>query len=272
MKKLLFTLAAFAPALGAMATSEASVDSINVFGMLAVKSPAVRTLVAIPWCECSGTDNQSIAISNVIKTANLEVGNTIHVLNEANTAFETWRLAENADGVKYWQSVKQVSSNGVATETDSAANVTAQRGRALMLMRNQPGQDLTKPFYLYGQVGTQSTITTTDILQGSADSPKYSLISSAKDEDWDVNDDVTWSNVGGNDQLCIYGVNGLETFLVYKNSQWCAQVAKEITKWGRTTVTWEWVKCPYKITAGTGIWYVSHGGKPSVQWNDIPVK
>ena len=272
MKKLLFTLAAFAPALGAMATSEASVDSINVFGMLAVKSPAVRTLVAIPWCECSGTDNQSIAISNVIKTANLEVGNTIHVLNEANTAFETWRLAENADGVKYWQSVKQVSSNGVATETDSAANVTAQRGRALMLMRNQPGQDLTKPFYLYGQVGTQSTITTTDILQGSADSPKYSLISSAKDEGWNVNDDITWENVGANDQICRYNADGSQAFLSWSGSEWRYQQSTTRVIGGKAITKNTMVKDTVKIDAGIGIWYISYGGKPAVTWKNIPTK
>ena len=270
MKRLFIGLSALLTGLTAGATETASVDCVNVFGILRVVSPATRTLVAIPWCECDGQNNQPICVSNIVKTANLTAGDTIHVMNDSGEAFHTWQLTRNGD-VLTWVSVNQVSTNGVVTQTESSSDVTVRRGNALMLMRHG---DLSQPFYLYGQVGTNSTITTTDILAGAADAPKYSLISSARDEDWGVNSDVEWSDVGANDQLSVYKNNGQNIFLSYKDGKWGVNedVYTVHPVLGKIKTGTQFVQYNDKIRAGTGCWYISYGGAPTLTWTNIPTK
>ena len=79
MKRVLFSVAILA----ASVCAADEITSSNVLGILPVTSSAKRTIVSVPWCAMSATDNAAIQVSNVVKTANLTVGDTLHYVNSS---------------------------------------------------------------------------------------------------------------------------------------------------------------------------------------------
>jgi len=253
MKKTVF-LASTLLALGVFAEG---VQCSNIFGLLPVTSPTKRTLVAVPWCACSATDNQAIAISNIVKTANLTEGDKVHVLN-SGTTFDTWELKKGSDNILYWDSVKQVNQNGTASETDTADAVTATRGTAIILIR----QNTTKgPFYLYGQAPTGGD-TSAVTVAGTSETPAYNLLAAPTVTAAKLNPASQWTDIGDNDTIVIPGTNGLQVALSYKSGPgWGQPVPPQLQKKYGEFKVYETA-----IPAGTGFWYVSRGGKPTVTW------
>lgn len=240
-----------------------SVESSNTYGVMRINSTSKKTIVAIPWCACSAEDNQDIAVSNVIYTANLVAGDTIHVLNESN-AFNTWRLDEGADGVLYWRSICQVNGDGTATETPTPDGAGIKRGEALVLIRQgvDPNgvRDLTKPFYVVGQVGAGEVVR--EITPGTSDAPAYNLVSTPGGEPLDIIGALEYAAVG--DQIQYVYTNG--NFVVHtyygegEGKGWCHPS-------GRKTVHDDKL---LSIT-GMGFWYISKsnsGQAPKFTWGE----
>lgn len=252
MKRVLFFVAILT---GSVCVAN-EITSSNVLGILPVTSSAKRTIVAVPWCAMSATDDTAIQVSNVVKTANLTVNDMLHVYN--GSAFHSWKLAEDSETkVKYWQSVNQVGEDGSPTETPSAQDFAAVRGSAVMLIR----QDTSKPFYLYGQVGS-GAVTTEITARGSAESPAYTLVAPAGVNGADLCAKGVCVNIPDGDEICVTTSTGLQVQYTRKEGAW----KRYLYSFG----VWEW-SAPEQInvSAGTGFWYISkssEGSNPVFNW------
>ena len=263
MKKLLI---AASVAITCAASAVADVAGANVFGLLTVLSSSADTIVAVPWCDCSTADNQPIAISNIVKTANLTVGDQLAALSTNGVYLNTWTLTSGAGGVLYWKSDKTVVENGVTAETIAADKTYAARGTAILLHRQSPTEGGNpKPFYLYGQVGTSPSVTSTIENAGaSAATPVYTLI--APPTDGDVNILSALSSPVANDSIVVRNLKGIARTYTYDGSAWKYRATPVAS--GETTAE------SITIKAGTGAWYVSRNSsaKPTITWTSIPVK
>lgn len=255
MKRVLFSVAILA----ASVCAADEITSSNVLGILPVTSSAKRTIVSVPWCAMSATDDAAIQVSNVVKTANLSENDLLHYVN-ADGTYNTWKLTVGDGGVKYWASVNEATEQ-LLGETPASDVTTVARGNCIVLIRNGA---LSDPFYLYGQVGTNDTVQTA-VAHGSSSTPAYTLVASPKPAAWGVNDaTIDWGVVGENDCLYVPGNNGWNTKLVWSESKWCY---REYTIGDDGAIT-ESKLTAYNspIPAGHGAWYVSYGGSPVIKW------
>lgn len=246
MKRVLFSVAILA----ASVCAADEITSSNVLGILPVTSSAKRTIVSVPWCAMSATDNAAIQVSNLVKTANLTVNDMLHVYN--GSAFHSWKLAEDSETkVKYWQSVNQVGEDGSPTETPSAQDFAAVRGSAVMLIR----QDASKPFYLYGQVGS-GAVTTEITARGSTANPVYTLVAPAGVNGADLCAEGVCVNIPDGDEICVTTAAGLQVQYTRKGGAW--------KRYKSTSTGWDWVAATkVDISAGTGFWYISKSSDES---------
>jgi len=257
MKRVLFSIAILA---AAVATAE-DISSSNVLGLLPVTSSARRTIVSVPWCAMSATDNESIQASNIVKTANLTVNDTLHVYS--GSAFNTWKLAEGADGVLYWQSVKQVSEAGTVTETPSSANQQVARGTAILLVRQNATNEngTAKTFYLYGQVGS-GAVTSEITSRGTSAEPAYSLVAPSSVTNVNLCATGVCSSIAEGDEIQIPNNKGAAIQFMYTNSVWKTYTYSE--------GSWSWIAVdPITVKPGKGFWYISKsngGSNPVFNW------
>ena len=152
MKKLL-SIAVCASAVAAFA--DPTTINVGSVGVTEIQSSLTNTVIAVSYAEL-GTDGTSgIAVSNIVKTANLTVGDLLHVFKTSNT-YETYRLTAGAGGAKYWDKTVNylLNANGVLTagESSDATIPSLTAGVGIWLVRNVAewdGQPFT--FHIYGQ-------------------------------------------------------------------------------------------------------------------------
>lgn len=245
-------------ALGVLAAgAETKVSGGNIVGLLRVDSVATNTIVAVPWVACSA-EGSAIAVSNLVKTANLTAGDMLYALDAAGNSFNAWQLVSGAGGVLGWAAVKKVEMTGVATETDSAAATTLARGAAILLVRQHPEAG---HFFLCGQYAAAAASTT--ITAGTVSTPRYHLVASPRAAAVGLNT-LTWSDVDAADRIYVTRADGTTVELHYqsKDGKWCYNDLRLVDHF------YENVSVPYEtaITAGTGFWYASCGGTPTINW------
>ena len=130
----------------------------NVLGVLPVSVPSnkVEIILSVPWVE-PGDNSDTVAVSNLVKTAGLSTGQDGFKLDWydiANTNFNFFLLDRRA-GTNYWD---EASKNNRINPDVCAI----KQGEALMLtISTVEDPVLTNTFYIVGQVGTNATITTT---------------------------------------------------------------------------------------------------------------
>ena len=264
MKRVLFSVAILA----ASVCAADEITSSNVLGILPVTSSAKRTIVAVPWCAMSATDDAAIQVSNVVKTANLTAGDMLHYVN-SNGSYLSWRLANGAGDVKYWESVN-IATEGDVSVSPSAHNQPVSRGNCIVLIRQDPGTKASpKTFYLYGQVGTSASVETS-VAAGTTESPAYTLIAAPTAAAWSVNG-ISWSDVGENDMICIMLENGFQKFLTFRNAKW-GSMEPTYDEVNKIKIGETWTEYTTSIPAGLGAWYISQGGDPTITWSGVPVK
>ena len=263
-KTALLTVSAL---LAAAPVFASDVEGSNVFGLLTVLSKATDTIVAVPWCECSTADDQPIAISNIVKTANLTAGDKLAALSTNGVYLNTWTLTSGGAGVLYWKTDKMVVESGAVTDTQVPADRTfVSRGTAILLHRQNPTVDgNAKPFYLYGQVGTSPSVTSTIENAGaSAATPVYTLIAPPTDGDVNILSALTYPVA--NDSIVVRNLEGIARTYTYDGSAWKYRATPVAS--GETTAE------SITIKAGTGAWYVSRNSsaKPTITWTGVPTK
>ena len=260
-------LLAVSALLAAAPVFASDVEGSNVFGLLTVLSKSTDTIVAVPWCECSTNDNQAIAISNIVKTANLTAGDKLAALSTNGVYLNTWTLRSGTDSVLYWESDKTVVESGVTDTTIAADKTFAARGTAILLHRQSPTNSVgeANAFYLYGQVGTTPTVTSTIENTGASETtPVYTLIAPPNATNVNVVSALT-SPVSG-DSIVVRNLQGIARTYTWNGSAW---------KYRATPVSAEEsTASEITISAGTGAWYVSRNSsaKPTITWSGVPQK
>lgn len=253
MKSVLASFAVFAALV-----ASADTTCTNIIGVLAIPSSAAETIVSVPWVGASVSNSAPIKVADIVKTANLNVGDELYVYDTANTKYLCWHLVAGDDGQPaHWEPATVVSSEGVTKEAGEA-DATLKRGDAFLLKRQGTIADC---FYLQGQY-TSAAAGEQTLGQGGQNAAAYSLIAPPAVEETDLNS-ATWKNVGKKDFIVL--ASGLLLTYDSKNGGW-----------GKDTVDVSQVPIAYghdtsvaKIKAGQGAWFVSAAGAsevPSVTW------
>ena len=227
MKKVLCGIVCVAAG-AALAVDPVTVSTVEV---RAVNSGLTNTIVAIPGLDLAGGP---LAISNLVKTTNLAVGDMLYAFSGGE--YETWELKESAD-VKYWEKASYtctISAEGISRATGtSAASYTMSVGQGIWLSRTASGT--SEPFYVYAQQPTSTSTTVaakeTALVGNPTQSNRIPTITTPEEGDQVV---VPKSKV--------------PTIYTYNGSSWTVK-----SGWSGETP----VSLP-SITAGTGFWYVSN--------------
>lgn len=232
MKKLL-TIAAIAAA-----TSALAVESSNTFGILRVDSTSAQTIVSIPWLAAGGGN---INVADVVKTANLNAGDKLYYYSTGTTNYRVWQLSQAG-----------VWKEAVPAGESAAPDPTLARGNAIILERFAPENgSIANCFYLYGQY-TDTNPSVTCVANG------YTLLApTGLNRDCDLNstDCCTFEGeINENDMIYIPNVNGVYSIYEYDNKKW--------GMWKKTFVVGA------TIPVGSGAWYVSKGGSPTITWKN----
>ena len=280
MKKSAIAFAFVLSAAAAMAETTTA-SSANVFGVLRVDSKAAKTIVAVPW-EKTDVAGGAIDVAKVVKTANLTAGDKIFVYDgrepsptspsESKSRYNTWILTAGEGGVLYWaNSAKQVIENGEVNKAPDAAKANIARGTAFILERQYPtnSDGSAKPFYLFGQVAASKGSYT--VVAGSNHYPCFNLIAAPATAGQRLNS-LTWdgSKINALDSICIPSADGsFQTVLQWKDGRWKYQGFPAATIPGVAPAK-TWIEYTGTIPAGTGIWYVSKGGTPTLNWTNVP--
>ena len=250
MKKMLFLLlgAAAVSAFGETTPTEAVLG--GEIGVTKIVSKLSNTVVAVSYNDLDPTVTSGIAISNLVKTANLTPGDQLAIFS--NGVYTTWTLNQNGtEGPKYWEKNEKAFTVGaddkLTVESGAAASdVTAAVGTGIWLIRQNPTQNGDAiPFYIYGKPSTAITIKT-------------------KPGVWNLVGNPTQDNVlitptvaqgANNDEIRVPGERGLVNYL-YKATSNAWLRAKDVTgKWGPAPT----------IAPGTGFW-IKTGGEITINW------
>lgn len=254
MKKSIF--AASLLIAGVAIADSTTVETSYVIGVLPVAATnKTQMILSIPWVQ-EGTGGD-LAVSNVVKTAGLTVGDTLTWYDTSTGKYQNWRLEANGSDVLEWKEVTTVGSN----EESAIAPTTPsfKQGQAMVLTRTATP---TNTVYIVGQVGTSATKTTT-FAKG------YTLVAPPRTAATDLNssDDVTgWDSSCAGDMIYVV-LSGddkrdrLDTY-TYANGKW-GVVTYSNREWthGETAV----------LPAGTGFYYMrASEGSLTVTWKSVP--
>lgn len=234
----------------AAASTALAVESSNTFGILRVDSDKAQTIVSIPWTDC-GTGG-AIKVKDVVKTANLTINDQLYYYN--NGSYKLWVLASTG-----WVGAQSVKGENGGVDAAEGDDSTLARGGALILVR----QNISVPFYLYGQVAwstAENTLTTTIAASSKT------LLAPPTDKNVELNntDYVTWTGVAAGDLILLS--NG--TMLQWDSSK---SMWGKITGFDPSTMTDTYDYDVAVLAAGQGAWYARQAASnASVTWKQLP--
>lgn len=241
---------------GAAFAAATTVDSSYVLGVMPLQVSGKEVIINIPWIESGKLDN-AVAVSNLVKTAGLAVGDSLLWYDTSSRGYQGWHI-ESDNGINRWVASTTVNMSG-ESKTVSAGSVELRRGQALILSRSS--NDPTT-IYIIGQDGTGVETSTVTISAGTTSNPSYTLFAPPSVSGQGVND-MTWNISDASSVANDY-------ILLSDGSQ---------LRWRKATsesASYSWIKYSYgengaltkdtspSIPAGTGAWYVSKGGAPTI--------
>ena len=228
-------------ALAATALAETILDSEEIGVVKHTGTAGTEVAIGVPWQACGSAGEASevpVKVSDLIASG-LSDGDILSVWN--GSAYYSWKWEDGA-----WTEAEGPSGTPAAT----AATVT--RGQAVWYT---PAE--SKTYTLMGcPVDTASTSPTT--------ANGYTLLANP------LPTDVTVSGIGGDDGDEILLINSVSstTSYVCNDGSWCTTGWTTTIVGGKTmkTRTYAPVANTVKIPAGTGFWYISNGGSPTITW------
>lgn len=266
---LVLTLAV--PLFAGAAVTTNKVESANVFGLLQVASTLSNTPVVVNFGAIAGTNvvsndgtttnlmpaNVPIAVSNIVKTATLTVGDKLYAWNDSTARYDVYKLTDGGSGLKYWapQTTTKIDSNGVEQTTAADAGIATQLwGAAVWVIR----QNTASNIYVFGQVYTGKVSTVVKAgnnLIGAPTAAAYDL--NATGHDWSGINKTTLNGtriVSRGDSIKVSSDDdGTVTTYYYVDSAWGC-----FTQSGTPAAkTWTTTGCT--IPAGKGFWFVRSG-------------
>lgn len=239
-------------ALAAATALGADVMGRNVCGLMNVPSDAKVTMISVPWVTVGG-EADAMKVANLVKTDTLSAGDELYYYD--GSVYRCWRLSVDRKWQPATVALKDAQGNDLSVQTPDAS-YALPRGKGLFLVR----QDATKEIWLYGQHSTAPI--SVAVAAGTAGTPAYTMIANPNAAAYDLNT----KGVGGaaGDQILLG--DGGTTLYTRTETAWTRKtdVTKTIGGVARTFKkdTTEGVVIP----AGTGAWYVSKGGSPTIAW------
>ena len=243
-------------ALAAATALGADVMGRNVCGLMNVPSGAKVTMIAVPWVTVGG-EADAMKVADLVKTDTLSPGDELYYYDGAT--YFSWKLQGTVLQGNVWTpaaTTKEDAKGNPVTIQAPDASYALPRGKGLFLVR----QDATKEIWLYGQHSTAPI--SVAVAAGTAGTPAYTMIANPNAEAYDLNE----KGVGGaaGDQILLG--DGGTTLYTRTETAWTRKtdVTKTINGVARTfkVDTTEGVVIP----AGTGAWYISKGGSPTIAW------
>lgn len=243
-------------ALAAATALGADVMGRNVCGLMNVPSGAKVTMIAVPWVTVGG-EADAMKVADLVKTDTLKPGDELYYYDGAT--YFSWKLQGTVLQGNVWTpaaTTKEDAKGNPVTIQAPDASYALPRGKGLFLVR----QNVTKEIWLYGQHSTAPI--SVRVAAGTAGTPAYTMIANPNAEAYDLNE----KGVGGaaGDQILLG--DGGTTLYTRTETAWTRKtdVTKTINGVDRTFKkdTTDGVVIP----AGTGAWYVSKGGSPTIAW------
>ena len=242
---------------------QVQVKSEVTVGVLTVKTEEPVVPVAIPWTSLAETPdaNAEIPADEIVQPQGLTDGDQLFVYNREGEVYTTLTLT----GGKWIADAETipVGETGTAGEATPAGVVpTVKRGYGMWLKR----QDPSKSFHLFGQYNKNAVSTKID--KGDAKKPEYNLIAPTGIEpETDLNEIKTLNPGESTEDKLMIVKDGQPTYYNYRNGKWgySKQVVEESK--GRMVIRNKRVE-DAKVTTGTGLWYISAGGEPTIEWNN----
>lgn len=242
-------------ALAATVALGADVTGKNVCGLMNVPSNAEVTMIAVPWVTVGGSAD-AMKVANLVKTDTLSENDELYYY--ANGTYYRWVLTSGV-----WKPTattkKDAEGNSVTIEAPDAS-YALPRGTGLFLVRS----NTEKEIWLYGQYSTEKvsvTVAKGGVVDGKM-VPAYTMIANPNTADYNLNAEGVGGAAG--DQILLG--DGGTTLYTRTETAWTRKtdVTKTIGGVARTfkVDTTEGVVIP----AGTGAWYVSKGGSPTIAW------
>lgn len=240
-------------ALAATVALGEDVTGKNVCGLMNVPSKAEVTMIAVPWVTVGGADTMKVA--NLVKTDTLSPGDELYYYDGG--VYRCWKLQGGA-----WQpttvALNDAKGNPVTYETPDAS-YALPRGKGLFLVRS----NTEKEIWLYGQHSTAQvsvTVAKAEEVDGKM-VPAYTMIANPNTEAYDLNT----KKVGGaaGDQILL---DDAKTLYTRTETAWTRKTDVKMTINGVERTFKEDTTVDVVIPAGTGAWYVSKGGSPTIAW------
>ena len=225
------------------------VRSVNTMGILKVPSQKALEIVAVPWNRLAPDENQSVLVADLVKTATLTPGDKLHVYDKAKKTYKSWSYDDETGWVAL--GTYKVTAAGLEqTLAPDPAEQTVARGSAVWLER----QDASKPFYLYGQYSSSEVAT-------KVTKNQHNLVASPKMTAFRLNDAGGFEGtISTNDQIIVpQGRDKPPKTYTYKAGQGWGYSKFENGRFRFCTTDDE-------VPVGTGFWYVSKGGEPTIRW------
>lgn len=252
MKKSVFFASALVAGFAFAGTTE--VTNEYVVGALPVALAADQhdIVLNIPWIE-SGTSSGGVAVTNLVKTANLAEGDLLLWYN--NRSYEGWSAKSGDGGVLYWEPTT-IANKTDAIAATAATTASLSRGQALVLHR--AGTAATN-VYVVGQYAGNSSASST-IASGTPAAPVYSLVappnvSAAVNLKDKLTDAVNGDSV-------TFMKNGSMVSYYYNDGKWGYDSMSEQGRPAFNAATDEDMILP----VGTGFYYKRVGASFSVDW------
>ena len=245
MKKLL-TIAVCASAVAAFATD--TEIPLGTLGVTSVSVTATNTVIVSSYLDLGGSE--TVPVSNIVKTTNLEVGDKLYVFKSSNV-YEAYTLAQDG-GAKYWDADKlyTVNSDGSLNAGVSAAPTipTLSIGSGLWLVRPRENPSVTIQVYGGLPAATNFNVTAgSTVLVGN---PTRTAMAPSEIE-----------NAVDGDQILVPGNSQMPTIYSYGTGM-------AGTKCWYRRQSGNKVDGLPAIAAGNGFWYIAKGSGSArvVKW------
>ena len=245
----------------------------NTIGVLKVESEEKVLPVAVPWLSLE--EGTEVMPDEIVDPRTLSEGDQLHVWQESVGGQKNIYVSWHIEGGKW------VANPTAKVNADMSVNMltavqardgSVKCGKGVWLER----KDTTKPFYLVGQYD-QKAESKVKITAGTAEKAEYNLIAPTvieKDgvlkEETDLNaiPSLNSEKVNQNDQLMIIRKGVPTYFRRGTDGKWGYNKTKVTWVNGKPQIKPERYVDDTKVSIGLGLWYISAGGEPTVDWKE----
>lgn len=242
--KSIFAVSLLAAGVAFADTTE--VETSYVVGVFPLSVSAGENIINVPWVE-SGTTGAGVAVTNLVKTANLTKGDSLLWYNTGSQNFYGWHVVSNVvSGTQYWEPTTSITSYGEKVFLSSSTTALS-KGDAIILKVANAGTA-----YIVGQydAGKGSGVAVT---AGTSTNPTYTLFAPpGVDTGCAINGGLEFTGTV-DDKDMIWLADGTEV-RKGKNGTWLGIKDGNVL----TPITNPTIPC------GQGAWYVSKGGSPTI--------